>query len=153
MGSVGRAARAGAAARKLAELPTAEYELELAGQPDDFRLSADKVTLAKGQKQTVSIQEVPPAKPPYEITELRRFEGHMADIESVAFSPDGRRILSGSKDRTVRLWNVETGPADSGNRTAEPGVGECRLPIPGLTASPRISHRQIGRTLIHADLR
>jgi WD40 repeat protein len=27
----------------------------------------------------------------------------------VSFAPDGRRALSGSFDRTVRLWDVETG--------------------------------------------
>ena len=30
-------------------------------------------------------------------------------MNSVCFSPDGRRLASGCDDRTARLWDVETG--------------------------------------------
>jgi WD40 repeat protein len=40
---------------------------------------------------------------------VRRFEGHADAVVVVRFSPDGRRLISGSIDETVRLWDVETG--------------------------------------------
>jgi hypothetical protein len=40
---------------------------------------------------------------------IRTFAGHTAQVQSVAFSPDGHGALSGSKDKTVKLWDVATG--------------------------------------------
>ena len=36
-------------------------------------------------------------------------KGHRKAVVSVAFSPDGKRIVSGSGDHTIRLWSTETG--------------------------------------------
>ena len=35
--------------------------------------------------------------------------GHSIHVNSVAFSPDGSHIVSGSSDETIRLWDAATG--------------------------------------------
>ncbi|BGP40077.1 proteinral transcription repressor [Rhodotorula kratochvilovae] len=37
------------------------------------------------------------------------FQGHKSEIYSLAFSPDGRRLVSGSGDKTAKMWDLETG--------------------------------------------
>ncbi|HEX7896367.1 MAG TPA: serine/threonine-protein kinase [Planctomycetota bacterium] len=37
------------------------------------------------------------------------FDGHAGAVNAVAFMPDGARLLSGGRDRTVRMWDVATG--------------------------------------------
>merc|ERR1712224_289406 len=44
----------------------------------------------------------------------RRFVGHKKDVLSCAFSAENRQIVSGSRDKTVKLWNT---------------LGECKFDI------------------------
>ena len=40
---------------------------------------------------------------------LALLSGHASSVISVAFSPDRNTIASGSRDKTVQLWNAHTG--------------------------------------------
>ncbi|KAG1896594.1 WD40-repeat-containing domain protein [Suillus fuscotomentosus] len=42
-------------------------------------------------------------------TPIRTFEDHEALINAVAVFPDKRRMITGSDDKTLRLWDLETG--------------------------------------------
>jgi GTPase SAR1 family protein len=57
------------------------------------------------QTQPTEEQELARAR----FEEKVRSLGHIAGINSVAFSPDGKWALSGSADNTLRLWEVESG--------------------------------------------
>ena len=62
-----------------------------AGEFDDVRLY-----------EVASLYEGAPRR-----REIDRFRGHTDNIVSLAYSPDGRTLASGSQDDTVRLWQVE----------------------------------------------
>ena len=47
--------------------------------------------------------------------------GHTNFVTSVAYSPDGKHIVSGSEDLTVKVWDSQTGK--------EVSVLVCHLPI------------------------
>ena len=42
-------------------------------------------------------------------TELLSLKGHTGSLTSVAFSADGKRIVSGSYDKTVKVWDADKG--------------------------------------------
>ncbi|KAJ8595095.1 WD40 repeat-like protein, partial [Rhizopogon salebrosus TDB-379] len=51
-----------------------------------------------GKKLTVSQREP-----------VKTFEGHERQITSIATFPDGKRIATGSLDKTIRIWRLEDG--------------------------------------------
>ena len=46
--------------------------------------------------------------------QVRTLAGHSGGVTSVAISADGKRVVSGSDDKTVMIWDVDTGVKVSG---------------------------------------
>ena len=38
---------------------------------------------------------------------LQTLEGHSSVVNSVAYSPDGTKIISSSSDKTIKIWGEE----------------------------------------------
>ena len=55
------------------------------------------------------IRSIRPPALPLGSAQLAQLIGHTDWVHSVAFSPDGRRIVSGSRDGTVQIWDSNTG--------------------------------------------
>ncbi len=52
---------------------------------------------------------VPPVVPPRGPIEAKRILEHQGSVQAAIFSPDGKTILTGSKDGVAQLWNATTG--------------------------------------------
>ncbi|MGD0094842.1 MAG: protein kinase, partial [Planctomycetota bacterium] len=83
----------------------------LAGRPRESldRYNEAKRTLTALGEPTFAVEtglfELNHAHPP----PLHTFSGHREGVSCVAFSPDGKLALSGSIDKTLKLWDLSTG--------------------------------------------
>jgi WD40 repeat protein len=82
-----------------ARLPHTSWVWSMAFSPE-----SDKLVTAQGDGR-IKLWDLKTA------TELPTFRGHTGSFVSVAYSRDGRRILSGGmdNDKTMRLWDAKTG--------------------------------------------
>ena len=89
--------------RRLQEPAYKLYETTtIAFSPDDRRFGWG---LAQGGGSSIYILDLPDGKRP------RELRGHTNYVLSLVFSPDGRTLVSGGNDDTMRVWDIKTGKA------------------------------------------
>ena len=67
--------------------------------------------------------------------ELRSIKGHTYNITGLAFTPDGKHLLSSAMDQTLRLWDVATGAEVRQFKGHEAGVTGMALAPDGKTVA------------------
>jgi WD40 repeat protein len=65
--------------------------------------SADQQQVLSASNGTLTLTNFQSGRP------VRKLEGHADGVYCAAFDLKGRRALSGSRDRTVRVWDLQTG--------------------------------------------
>jgi WD40 repeat protein/DNA-binding CsgD family transcriptional regulator len=108
---------------KLWDISSRECHKTLQGHTRGIRtigFSRDGQILASGGEDQLirlwDLSQVYRHEPPTQLAQERATEpiykvlrGHLSRVWSVAFSPDGQTLASGSDDRTLKLWQLQTG--------------------------------------------
>jgi len=76
----------------------------------------------------------------------KALHGHHQVIYTVAFHPDGRRLVSADNDGVIHLWDGQNGALLGTLRTARPYEHMNITNAKGLTAVQKISLKALGAT-------
>ncbi|OAX35637.1 hypothetical protein K503DRAFT_356496 [Rhizopogon vinicolor AM-OR11-026] len=76
-----------------------------------LRVLHEANTISIPETQVIVSTSTPPVNAPTKsiLTSVMTLEGHEGLVESISCFPDGKRIISGSDDKTARQWGLQTG--------------------------------------------
>lgn len=131
--------------------------LEITTKRDDKVIGVSTMTAAAGGKAIKEVYEnrledrkfeyvavkQPAATPEPQSAALLTYSGHTGDVYSVAIAPDGRTALSGSADKTLKLWDLAGGKELRTFRSHTDSVVSVAISPDGRTALSGSSDRTL----------
>ena len=96
---------------------------------------------AKQWKQSPCLRPLTPSLTSPGGALLRTLEGHSDSVKAVAVTPDGLQAISGSRDNTLKVWNLATGKVIA-SFTGEYPLSCCAVAPDGVTI---VAGEQSGR--------
>jgi hypothetical protein len=85
---------------------------------EHLSFSPDSRLLASSDGDVIHLWEVATGK------EIRTFRGHRGEVNSLAFSANGRRLISASTDSTALLWDLTLASRPAESNAKRPGAEE-----------------------------
>ncbi len=110
-------------------IATGQRFVDVEADPNRVRTTSYEVFasthLLKAAGDSVAMAPAPPmrAVPVASANSVRRFNGHTDVIRAIVFTPDGKHIISGSADATIRFWDLQSGKQVDTIRTHRPVMG------------------------------
>jgi WD40 repeat protein len=91
-------------------LNSGQYELELKDNAAGLKLIPDRFTILRGETVIARVERGPrPPTPAGQVTEIRRLKAHTQAAADLAFTPDGKTLISVGDDDMARSWDLATG--------------------------------------------
>jgi len=89
-------------------------------QDESNQVKCTAYSLLQKREELRAKQVLKKYNPWQEMTCLRTLEGHSDSVRSVAISPDGQTIASGSEDETIRVLDLQSGEIKNIMRHGDP---------------------------------